>query len=64
MRNPGYIVETASGKGRTYHKEELVNGKIIVHLLTEDFKHTIDQDGKPVRVLVDRQKIKIIGLVD
>jgi hypothetical protein len=50
----GYLVETKTGKrGRTYHREGLINGKTIVHVENED---------KPL--LCDPKTIKIIGYVD
>jgi hypothetical protein len=52
----GYLVETKTGKkGRTYHREGLVNKKTIVH---------IETDGKDVKILCDPKTIKIIGYVD
>jgi hypothetical protein len=52
----GCLVETKSGKqGRTYHREGLVNKKIVVHL---------DVNGKDVKMLCDPETIKIIGYID
>ena len=32
-RDAGYLVKTKTGKeGRTYHREERVNDKVIVHV--------------------------------
>jgi len=54
--NSGYLVETQKGKeGRTYHREGLVNKKMVVH---------IEVDGKDVKMLCDPKTIKIIGFVD
>jgi hypothetical protein len=53
-KDSGYLVETKTGKkGRTYHREGLVNGKMIVH---------IDGEDKPL--LCDPQTVKIIGFAD
>jgi hypothetical protein len=55
-KDSGYQVETKSGKqGRTYHREGLVNKKMIVHL---------DVDGKDVKMLCDPKSVKIIGFID
>jgi hypothetical protein len=52
----GYLVETKTGKqGRTYHRDNKVNGKIVVY---------IDVDGKEVKMLCNPDSIKIIGFVD
>ena len=55
-KNSGYLVKTKSGKeGRTYHREGLVNKKMVVH---------IDVNGKDVKMLCDPKTIEIIGFVD
>lgn len=55
-KDSGYLVETKSGKtGRTYHREGLVNKKMVVH---------VDIDGKDVKMLCDPKSIKIIGYAD
>ncbi|MFA5366612.1 MAG: hypothetical protein WC333_01905 [Dehalococcoidia bacterium] len=55
-KDSGCLVETKSGKqGRTYHREGLVNKKMIVHL---------DIDGKDVKMLCDPKTVKIVGYVD
>jgi hypothetical protein len=55
-KDSGYLVETKTGKqGRTFHKEGLVNKKMVVH---------IEEEGKEVKMLCDPQTIKIIGYVD
>jgi hypothetical protein len=52
----GYLVETKTGKkGRTYHREGLVNKKTVVH---------VENDGKVIKILCDPKTIKIIGYVD
>lgn len=51
--NAGYRVVTQSGKkGRTYHRKELINGKIQVFL----------DDG--AKLLCDSANLKIIGYID
>jgi hypothetical protein len=55
-KDSGYLVETKSGKeGRTYHREGLVNKKMVVH---------VEVDGKEMKMLCDPKTIKIIGFVD
>jgi hypothetical protein len=55
-KDAGYLVETKTGKqGRTYHREGLVNKKMVVH---------IEEDGKTIKMLCDPQTVKIIGFVD
>ena len=55
-KDAGYLVETKMGKkGRTYHREKLVNGKMVVYT---------EVDGKEVKMLCDPEKIKIIGFID
>ena len=53
-KDSGYKVETKTGKqGRTFHRESLVNGKLIVHV-----------DNEEKALLCDPQTVKIIGYVD
>jgi len=55
-KDSGYIVKTKTGKeGRTYHREGLINKKMIVY---------VEQDGKIIKMLCDPQTIEIIGYVD
>jgi hypothetical protein len=55
-KDSGYLVETKSGKhGRTYHREGLVNKKMVVY---------VDVDGKEMKMLCDPKTIKVIGFVD
>lgn len=55
--NSGYYVETKTGKkGRTYHRDKKVNGKVIVYVESE--AETI------IKLLCDPQTVKIIGFVD
>jgi len=54
--NAGYLVKTKSDKeGRTYHREGLVNKKMVVY---------VDVDGKQVKMLCDPKTINIIGFID
>lgn len=56
-KNSGYLVETKNGKkGRTYHREGLVNKKTVVHIETDD--------GKELKMLCDPKTLKIIGFTD
>lgn len=55
-RDSGYIVQTKNGiEGRTYHRENLVNKKMVVH---------IEKDGKDIKMLCDPKTLKIIGFAD
>lgn len=55
-KDSGYLVKTKSGKeGRTYHRDNLVDGKLIVY---------IEVDGKEMKMLCNPETIKIIGYVD
>lgn len=50
--DPGYLVETKTGlKGRTFHRDGLVNGKCVVHTA----------NGK---LLCDPNTVKCIGFID
>jgi len=52
----GYQVKTKTGKeGRTYHRDGLVNEKMVVH---------IEIDGKTVKMLCDPNTVKITGFID
>lgn len=52
----GYIVEIKNGKrGRTYHREGLINKKMVVH---------IEENGKVIKMLCDPETTKIIGFID
>ena len=56
-KDSGYLVKTKTGKeGRTFHREGLLNDKLIVHIETED--------KKEVKMLCDPQTVEIIGYVD
>jgi len=53
-KNPGYIVETKTGKvGKTYHREALVNKKQVVHI-----------EGEKLPMLCDPKSLKITGYFD
>lgn len=55
-KNSGYQVKTKSGKtGRTYHREGLVNKKMIVHVKIDD---------KTVKMLCDPDSLKLTGFID
>ena len=55
-KDSGYLVETKNGKqGRTYHRESLVNKKIVVY---------VEVEGKLIKMLCDPKTIKIIGYID
>lgn len=56
MRNSGYLVETKKGvTGRTYHSENIINKKMVVHVTIKD---------KIVKMLCDPNTLKIIGYVN
>jgi hypothetical protein len=50
--NAGYLVEARSGKGRTYHNKDFVNGKVQVFL----------DDGR--KMLCDPKTLKLKGFID
>lgn len=55
-KDSGYLVETKTGKqGRTYHRENLVNKKLVVH---------VEINGKDMKMLCDPDTVKIIGYTD
>lgn len=51
-RGSGYLVETKQGKGRTFHGNDLINGKVPVFL----------SDGR--QMLCRPEGIKVIGFID
>jgi len=58
-KNSGFLVETKTGKkGRTYHKEKLINKKTVVHLVDENNEET------NVKMLCDSKSLKITGYID
>ena len=55
-KDSGYLIKTKTGKeGRTYHREGLVNKKMVVH---------VDVDGKDMKMLCDPKTVELIGFVD
>lgn len=66
MKNPGKLVQTRDGSlGRTYNKEGLVNGKVMVHLLDkEKFQPKKDSSGNPIKLLCDPSTLTIKGFID
>lgn len=55
-KDSGYLVETKSGyQGRTYHREGLVNKKMIVY---------VEINNKKIKMLCDPKTINVIGYVD
>lgn len=55
-KDSGYLVITKTGKeGKTYHREGLVNKKMVVH---------VENDGKEIKILCNPKTIKIIGYTD
>ena len=69
MKTPGKIVSYIDMDnnvqiGRTYNREELMNGKVIVHLLTEKLEHVIDENGQNKKMLVSATKLTIKGFIE
>ncbi|GEM_PF-940975 len=55
-KNSGYIVTTKTGlQGRTYHSDELVNGKQPIHVV---------KDGEPMKMLCTPDSLVINGFID
>ena len=53
-KKAGYLVETKAGAtGRTYHSEEHVDGKVIVHI-----------EGQEMNMLCTPSKLKVTGFID
>jgi len=68
MKSPGRLIAytTKDGTvqyGRTFNRENLVNGKVVVHLLTDDLEH-IKENGQDKKVLVEAGKLAIKGFID
>lgn len=69
MKSPGRLI-TYTDKdgntqyGRTYNKENLVNGKVVVHLLDGNLEPLMDDKGEDKKVLVAVGKITIKGYID
>jgi hypothetical protein len=69
MKTPGKLVsyttkENTTQLGRTYNRDNLVNGKVVVHLLTPDRQHIKDEKGGNKKVLVEASKLTIKGFID
>ena len=57
-KDAGYLVETKTGKkGRTYHRDKKVNGKVVVYI-------EVEGKSEPIKMLCIPDSIKIIGFVD
>jgi hypothetical protein len=57
--NPGYLVETKTGKrGRIFNSKELINGKMPVYLEINKFKFSA------TAILCEPKTLKIIGYID
>jgi len=55
-RDAGYQVKTKTGKvGRTYHRDSLVNKKMVVY---------VEVEGKTVKMLCDPKTVEITGFID
>ena len=53
-KNPGYLVTTKTGKkGRTYHHEGQIYGKVAVHI-----------PGEKMPMLCELKTLKITGFID
>lgn len=72
-RDPGYFVqftdkEGNKQKGRTFHREQPINGKVVVYYLDNDFKQVKekDKDGKEVwkKRLIAHDRLIIRGMCD
>ncbi len=64
-KRPGILVTTPSGlKGRTYEDEQLLRGKMIVHLMDDDWELKLDKAGNTKKVLCDPMTLKREGFVD
>jgi len=55
-KDSGYLVKTKTGKeGRTYHRESLVNGKMVVY---------VENEGKTMKMLCNPKTIEVTGFID
>lgn len=55
-KDSGYLVETKKDKrGRTYHRDNLINDKTVVYVKVND---------KEVKMLCDPDTIKVTGFID
>jgi hypothetical protein len=77
MKRPGYLLKTKTGKkGRTYHDEEPVSGKIRVHLLQchicgGEGDHNGDCGARGpliavsgIKLLCEEESLQITGFID
>lgn len=65
MKNCGHIVLTDAGnRGRTRNSDHFINGKVVVYLENNAGEPIMDGTGKQKQILVDRRKVKIIGMTD
>lgn len=54
-----YVVECRSGIGRVVGE---IRGKLMIELVDNNFEPII-KDGKPLSILVDKTRFKVIGVV-
>jgi hypothetical protein len=69
MKSPGKLVtyttkDNTTQYGRTYNRENLVNGKVVVYLLTPEKQHIKDEKGQDKKVLVEASRLTIKGFID
>ena len=69
MKSPGKLVYYLDKNGnqqygRTYNNESFVNGRLVVHLMTDKFELIQDEKGQNKKLLVDASKVKIKGFID
>lgn len=60
------MVKTRRGFiGRTYNDEQWIDGKVPVHLLTEDRQIRMNpKTGQPLKLLCRPETLQIIGFID
>lgn len=68
MKSPGrlvyYIDKSGNTQyGRTFNKESLMNGKVVVHLMDDQYQ-LIKENGQNKKVLVEAGKLNIKGYLD
>jgi hypothetical protein len=69
MKTPGKLMtytdkDGNTQHGRTYNRDNLVNGKVVVYLLTPDLDHVKDEKGQAKKVLVEGRKLVVKGFID
>jgi hypothetical protein len=64
MKNPGRIVETSHGRGRTRNSDQLMNGRCTIYLANPDGTPKLDAQGRQMIVREECRKLKIVGFVD